>query len=36
MILKPVTIEPSQTINEAKKIMSEFRISGLPLLIMEN
>ena len=31
MILKPVTIEPSQTINEAKKIMSEFRISGLSL-----
>jgi len=32
MILKPVTIEPSQTINEAKKIMSEFRISGLPVV----
>ena len=32
MILKPVTIGPSYTINEAKKIMTEFRISGLPVL----
>ena len=32
MILKPVTIGPSYTINEAKKIMAEFRISGLPVI----
>lgn len=32
MILKPVTIGPSHTINEAKKIMTEFRISGLPVV----
>ena len=32
MILKPVTIGPSYTINEAKKIMTEFRISGLPVI----
>ncbi len=32
MILKPVTISPSHTINEAKKIMTEFRISGLPVI----
>ena len=32
MILKPVTIGPSHTINEAKKIMTEFRISGLPVI----
>ncbi len=32
MILKPVTIGPSHTINEAKKIMNEFRISGLPVI----
>ena len=32
MILKPVTIGPSHTINEAKKIMAEFRISGLPVI----
>ena len=32
MILKPVTIGPSYTINEAKKIMNEFRISGLPVI----
>ena len=32
MILKPVTIGPSYTINEAKKIMREFRISGLPVI----
>ena len=32
MILKPVTIGPSYTINEAKKIMKEFRISGLPVI----
>ena len=32
MILKPITIGPSYTINEAKKIMKEFRISGLPVI----
>ena len=32
MILKPVTIGPSYTINEAKKIMTQFRISGLPVI----
>ena len=32
MILKPVTIRPERSINEAKKIMSEFRISGLPVV----
>ena len=32
MILKPVTIGPSYTINQAKKIMKEFRISGLPVI----
>ena len=32
MILKPVTIGPSYTINEAKKIKKEFRISGLPVI----
>ena len=32
MILKPVTIGPTQTINEAKRIMAEFRISGLPVI----
>ena len=32
MILKPVTIGPGHTINEAKKIMTEFRISGLPVI----
>ena len=32
MILKPVTIGPKRSINEAKKIMSEFRISGLPVV----
>jgi len=32
MILKPVTIGPSQNIKEAKNIMSEFRISGLPVV----
>jgi len=32
MILKPVTIGPSHTINEAKKIMTEFKISGLPVV----
>ena len=35
MILKPVTIGPSYTIEEAKKIMSEFRISGLPVVADE-
>ena len=32
MILKPVTVRPNQNINDAKKIMSEFRISGLPVV----
>ena len=32
MILKPVTIGPTQKINEAKRIMAEFRISGLPVI----
>ena len=32
MILKPVTVNPNQNINDAKKIMSEFRISGLPVV----
>ena len=32
MILKPVTIGPSYTINEAKKIMTEFRISGIHVI----
>ena len=32
MILKPVTVGPSQNIKEARNIMSEFRISGLPVV----
>ena len=32
MILKPVTVAPNQNINDARKIMSEFRISGLPVV----
>ena len=32
MILKPVTIGPTHKINEAKRIMAEFRISGLPVI----
>jgi IMP dehydrogenase len=32
MILKPVTVRPNQNINDDKKIMSEFRISGLPVV----
>jgi len=35
MILKPVTIGPNYTIEEAKRIMSEFRISGLPVVAEE-
>ena len=32
MILNPVTVNVSSTIQDAKKIMSEFRISGLPVV----
>jgi len=32
MILNPVTVDVSSTIQDAKKIMSEFRISGLPVV----
>ena len=32
MILKPITIGSNHTINEAKRIMAEFRISGLPVI----
>ena len=35
MILKPVTIGPDYTIEEAKKIMAEFKISGLPVVAEE-
>ena len=36
MILKPVTVGPNQNINEARNIMSEFRISGLPVVKDDN
>jgi len=32
MILNPITIDESSTIEDAKKIMSEYRISGLPVV----
>ena len=32
MILNPITVDVSSTIQDAKKIMSEFRISGLPVV----
>ena len=32
MILKPVTVRPDQNIQDARNIMSEFRISGLPVV----
>ncbi|MED5219334.1 MAG: IMP dehydrogenase, partial [Candidatus Neomarinimicrobiota bacterium] len=32
MILNPVTVNVSSTIQDAKKIMSEFKISGLPVV----
>ena len=32
MILNPVTVNVSSTIKDAKKIMSEFKISGLPVV----
>ena len=32
MILKPVTVKPDQNIQDARNIMSEFRISGLPVV----
>ena len=32
MILNPITIDQSLTIKDAKKIMSEYRISGLPVV----
>ena len=32
MILKPVTVRPNQNIQDARNIMSEFRISGLPVV----
>ena len=32
MILKPVTVGPDQNIQDARNIMSEFRISGLPVV----
>ena len=32
MILKPVTVRPDQNIHDARNIMSEFRISGLPVV----
>ena len=32
MILNPVTVGPASTIAEAKKIMAQFKISGLPVV----
>ena len=32
MILNPITIDESSTIEDAKKIMSEYKISGLPVV----
>ncbi|MED5316481.1 MAG: IMP dehydrogenase [Candidatus Neomarinimicrobiota bacterium] len=32
MILNPVTVGPASTIAEAKKIMTQFKISGLPVV----
>ena len=32
MILNPITIDDSATIKDAKKVMSEYRISGLPVV----
>ena len=32
MILNPITIDESSTIKDAKKIMSEYKISGLPVV----
>ena len=32
MILDPITISPSMTINDALKIMANYKISGLPVV----
>ena len=32
MILNPITVGPNNTINETKRIMSEYKISGLPVV----
>ncbi len=32
MILNPITLPPSDTIGKAKEIMSQFRISGVPIV----
>ena len=32
MIIDPITINPSKTINDALQIMSDFRISGVPVI----
>lgn len=32
MILNPITVDPDSTIYNAKKIMSEYKISGLPVI----
>ncbi len=36
MILDPLTIYPDQTIGEAKKLMEEYNISGLPVVEKNN
>ena len=32
MILDPITVDHQSTIKEAKNIMSDYKISGLPVL----
>ncbi|WP_027184857.1 IMP dehydrogenase [Desulfovibrio inopinatus] len=32
MIISPVTVEPEMTVEDALKVMSEYRISGLPVV----
>ena len=32
MILRPITVDPDSTIHNAKSIMSEYKISGLPVV----
>ncbi len=32
MIISPVTVEPEMTVQDALKVMSEYRISGLPVV----
>ena len=33
MIIDPVTIRPDHTVGEVQKLMSEYRISGLPVVV---